>query len=378
MTKIKDFPFIRQIALDSFKLRLKVSSLKSYDKDLNRHLITFSPDDDDIYEEFKQKSKAYDLDGVRFRVGYKENDASCKPRPEDCIYILINSKHLGKNYFDGITKKTIQRIYDFIKKNRIIDCDKSAFYGGTVTDMDFKKDYVMEMNRYEDFLRKIDDMTLLSKKRSEGADAFNGKWNKGRAFSYRETRSYMKAPFFKIYHKGLELLNPGEKGSNAFYQQFLEPLDVKNIIRLEATVKNKTHFDTFHFFNKTNTLKDVLDLSFDEKQLILRRAAKAHLEERDTASKATSKRTIGELNATELFFYSTVKNFYELGYQYFTIVEMLTSNQEYYNGKKRITKTLDKVFDIYLREETPPTESEKAEISNSSEFDIFYDLGLVG
>ncbi len=153
---------------------------------------------------------------------------------------------------------------------------------------------------------------------------------------------------------------------------------MKNIIRLEATVKNGKHLDSFNFFNKKNNLRDVLNLSFDEKQLILRRASKAHLEERETASRARNPKAKSELNSTERFFYSTVKNFYELGYSYSTIVEMLTSDQEYYNGKKRVTKTLDKVFDIYLREETPISESEKAQIFNASEFEIFHDLGLVG
>lgn len=391
-SKIKDFPFIRQIALDSFKLRLKVSDLSYLDPEITDHRLEIQAETGDVVREFKTSAKVYEIDNIKMRIGYKFRDQSSSP-PEDCIYVLINSKQLCFDYFRGITWRTIGKIHKFLIKNNIIQCSFNTFISGRITDIDFKRDYLMDMDKYESMLKTMFSLSKETKKLNQGARPFNEPMNKGIQFSRRESLSYKTAPFMKVYHKGLELMNPGKNGSNIFYNAHLNPMEVGNIIRIEVTVKNKKHFEMFKLKDtssqvlgrlKTNTLRDVLNLSFDEKEVIMSEIAKVHLESTKKTSKGKRKEST-ELKGNDKFMYGMVKHLYETGYSFSEIIDVIIDTQ---GPSRNPTKTekqsrwrfklkAEKIIEIYQEKENPKRREEIELKLLSSEHEILSDLRLV-
>lgn len=411
MIKVHKYPFLKQIELDSFKLRLKVSELQHIDPEIHEHRLEIQAETGNIVDEFKTRAKAYEINRIKMRLAYKERDQSCSP-PEDCVYILINSKQLGSKYFSGISWRTIKDIHGFLISNDIIKCSFDCFVKAKVTDMDFKRDYQMDLPRYISMLDTMKSITKPSPKLGSGYIDFNASMNKGIQFSKRESTSYNTAPFLKIYHKGLELMNTGEKGSNIFYNTFLHPMDVENIIRIEVTVKNKKHFESFKFKKhhkkkggkiildpepemKTNILCDILNLSLEEKSVIISEIAKTHLESVKNANKSKRQITPEEQRKVKLgydsFMYGMVKLLYETGYS-FTEIEkkaidtqlpestegakkLMSHNEKIARG--RMKKKIREIISLYQELEQPITKDEVEMKYIASEYEILSDLRLV-
>lgn len=393
MTKIENFPFIRQIALDSFKLRLKVSDLNYFDPEISDHRLEIQAGTGDIIREFKTSAKVYEIDNIKMRLGYKHRDQSASP-PEDCIYVLINSKQLGFDYFRGITWNTIGRIHKFLQQNNILKCSFTTFISGRVTDMDFKRDYLMEMDTYKSMLKTMFSLAKESKELNKGARRINEKMNQGIQFSKRESYAPKTAPFMKVYHKGLELMNTSKKGSNVFYNAHLNPMNVDDIIRVEVTVKNKYHFELFELKEssspdsrlKTNILRDVLNLTFEEKEVIMSEIAKIHLEHTKNASKAKKPSESDDIKSGyDRFMYEVVKKMYEEGYSFTEIEEWILNTQgpeKFQTGnqnkaRKRIKQMAKKIIGIYQAKEQPKRREEIELKMLTSEHEILSDLRLV-
>ena len=111
-----NIPNLGQCSIDSFKLRIELSNLISYDNTLNESLVTLDAETlSNIEREFKRQSKKYFCDGFSVYASISENVRISKERFSDCLTLLINSKQIGSRYFDGITHKTFFSISHSLK-----------------------------------------------------------------------------------------------------------------------------------------------------------------------------------------------------------------------------------------------------------------------
>lgn len=248
-----------KIAVDSFCLRLPVEKVVIINNLLLDTCILVSVESGEVLQEdIKTNSLKIEEFGIKttyklhpfWNINTRQYDKFCD--------ILINSKILKELYFDGITKSNIRRVYLEILKHKVIKVQPIDFYGGKVYDCDFKTDYTITPEKFNDQTLTFSHMANPKTKRDEGLFRFNKKDNKGIEFGKRTTSSYLGSPYMKFYHKSTEL----KYNSIEFCQKYLgNELTNPDLIdrgRCECTVKNKAHFKSIDEAFENNTLINIL------------------------------------------------------------------------------------------------------------------------
>ena len=268
-----------QIEIDSFKLRIPVSSVEILDDSIKANWILVNEETGMIDgADFKRNGTRFNIDGIKTYFAL-ERQMLKKSGSEEFLIILINSKILRRNYFSGITKKNIKTVYKYLISLQVVDFTFEDFLNGNVTDCDFKKDGNFE----RDFFKKmISDFVYMAKPQKDlgnGCKPFTHGNHLGIQFSRRENTAITTGPFIKFYHKGIEITK-GNNDNKLFYAKYLK--EKKNIdeiltnrIRCEFTIKNKKHFKMFEV--EHTSLKSVLDITQDTKQFMLNSILNAHL-----------------------------------------------------------------------------------------------------
>jgi len=155
---------------------------------------------------------------------------------EQYITLLLNSKHLHKNYFKGITKDTIREIYEYIMSLEVFKCDYKTFVSGRWSDLDICFDFEGTDIEFDVLKKNI----LNSVKKREywferKLKNNNGLWSP----TEREPRknSTPTKPYVKFYSKDLDFRTK----SKLFAQTYLKEEDYENVLRYEVTIKNSEH-----------------------------------------------------------------------------------------------------------------------------------------
>jgi hypothetical protein len=336
---------------DSFKLRLQVSKLEGYDRELSALFETTTTNTDtgesETEAEWKRRAKIYECNKYNYRASFSTNIRVSATEFTDVIIILINSKQLKERYFEGITRKNINVIYKEIIKLGIVDCSLSAFLNGQITDIDFKKDWRLKMDEYKEVIKACEIMTKESPKSDIGCRPFKDKDNYGIQWSVRQSTKYLTNPFLKIYSKDLELMKPTEKeGSNDFYNEYLKGYDIANLKRIETTVKNKKHFESLNLGVPTNSLKDILNLSQESMNKILSISVNAHLSSRIKARTFTDKTNMTpdkRLILNSILGYTT-----ELNWSMPKIESLLLNGIENKFTKSKKKKLINELYNDYI------------------------------
>lgn len=261
-------------SIDSFKLRIELSSLKSYDKDLLEPLKTINSSGEIEKEWLRARKEYHLLDSYSFYASITENVRVDKNRFADCLTVLINSKQIGSRYFEGITKDTIKIAHKKIVELGILDCTLDDFFTyGFPTDIDFKKDHRLPLDEYKELLKVCKIMTTASSSNDKGFRPHK----LGISWSKRESNKYLTNPFTKIYHKSTELIN----NSPEFTTQYLNGIDFSDVFRIETTVKNRSHLKRLKLDLKHFNLKEILSLTTEQKDSIIATAINSHLSPRN-------------------------------------------------------------------------------------------------
>jgi|TARA_R110002051_G_C8722159_1_gene496841 hypothetical protein len=345
MTKISNLGITSK---DSLKLRIPISSLDSFDIALNDVFITTNQTTGEIEKEFKRQSKQYFCDCYSFYVSLS-NVRTSKERFEDCIILLLNSKQLEGRYFEGLTLDSIKVIYNKVIELGILKCDFSTFLGGSATDVDFKKDYQMEMDNYKEIIKGCSLMSKDSNQVDVGKRLHKGESNLGISWSKRETSKYIANPFTKIYHKGLEFISPKDKGgSKEFKDKYLSHIDTSNIIRIETTVKNKRHLESLKLDLKYFTLFDLLSMSVEQNDWVIKSAVNKHLGNRVKVmafKKETELSPKLDFELKALLVCTTESN-----WSLIRAIEYFSNGIENKDTRSRLKKRLTKLYDDYIKE----------------------------
>jgi len=256
--------------VDSFKIRIPYEFITIVNPSLEGQWIAVNTETSEI-DPFVFRKNSYHVNDKGIKVKYAIQEMRLgKGGVEKFLVILINSKTLKEKYLQGITKENIKEVYNYLISQEIAKFSFDDFMKSEVTDVDFKRDIVrsdteMVINSFYSVTNEI--LKQLTKKHLT-------KDNKGIEWSKRSETDSSK-PFFKIYHKGLEL----KKHSVEFYENYIldsEPDDLDYLLRIEFTIKNKAHFKRFEITD--TTLKSILEISQDKRAEMLQSIAKKYLD----------------------------------------------------------------------------------------------------
>jgi hypothetical protein len=177
---------------------------------------------------------------------------------EQRFVIQINSKMLKDRYFEGMRLDNIRLIYDYIIQHKIIEFSYEDFLDGFVYDADLCMDAEATPEVFGKMLSRLNRSINPNKWRK--VNSFNkSSTNIGIEFGKRDSATITN-PFCKFYHKGLELVNkvsPNKKIIGEFNREYLGD-DMYNVVRLEATFKNRDMFKEYGI--PVKSLNDMLSI----------------------------------------------------------------------------------------------------------------------
>ena len=325
-------------SIDSIKYRIPIKYLDGYDAELTDHFITINESTGEIKGDFKTQSKEYKFEGFSIYASIQKQVRISLTDYEDSLIIGLSSKVLQSRYFEGITNQNVGLVYTTIIDAGIMSCTLDMFLSGTPTDVDFKKDYFLELEPYKDILSGCAKMTKPSSNRDKGCSVFKQKDNLGISWSVRTTNRAKTNPYLKIYHKGIELTFK----SNNFRELYLKGVDVSDVIRIETTVKNKDHFKSLDLGLKDFTLGELLELDADAMNKIISTAVNCHLLPRSKVMQFKTDHTITPTNRIHL---NSMLGFFELELSYDRVFSLMSNGIENKVSKSRFKRTLN---DLYL------------------------------
>jgi hypothetical protein len=260
-----------KFSLDSFKIRIPLGKVKVINEALNGTWILVNTTTAEVDETtFKKNCYPVIETGIKTRYAI-ENQITAEQISVPFLTILVNSKTLKQRYFEGITKGNVKEVYNYLMEQRVVSFSYGEFLKGELTDVDFKRD-----TERKSINNLINGLYYVTKEISKDRVRKHvRKDNKGIEWSDRRTADLRK-PFFKVYHKGLELFTH----STEFYNEFVEgenlDCNLDQVTRIEFTVKNKKWFR--HFGINNTSLKAILNISDKKMQGIFEHVISKHLD----------------------------------------------------------------------------------------------------
>jgi hypothetical protein len=232
------------LKIDSAKISIPINYCEILNKDL---IDTFQLDRTNLNTGEQTTTSTYTGEPFILNTDYGtyykiwiENQPSGKGISETFLSILINSKHLGVNYFKGITSATVHLLYENVMQQNVFKCTLNDFLKSRYTDTDIAFD-IQEMTKehFEILKSNIKSSTLYPELWTSTHQPKNsGIWTpktprnvKPRAFATPSK------PYVKFYDKQIDF----ETRSNVFAQHFDLIEQSKNVVRFEATIKNSEH-----------------------------------------------------------------------------------------------------------------------------------------
>jgi len=155
------------------------------------------------------------------------------------LSLLINSKHLGENYFEGITKKTLNILYNNIMEQGIFKCSLNHFLEARYSDTDIAFDFHCNKEHFEVLKHNIKISTLYPERWSSTHKLNNsGIWTPKTPPNIKP-RDFAEPskPYVKFYSKEIDF----KYRSKIFANHFNLIKQAKDLVRFECTIKNYRH-----------------------------------------------------------------------------------------------------------------------------------------
>lgn len=335
------------ISVDSLKIRIPIERVKIIDRLLStQNIIVINGDtgeeiDIEGYDsEFKIRARKIQENGIKTRFAIEKQQTSFKTTAEYLV-ILFNAKLLKERYFEGITSANIDLIYERLIEYKIASFSFSAFLAGECTDVDFKKDITYK----SDFIKLIDALygqTIESRDSGKGARTFKEKKNKGIQFANRNTTKFIRNPYLKVYHKGIEFEYHSVEFMNAYFPVNNYGREYK--VRIETTVKNKDHFRALFGQDVSTELKSILMLSTEQKEKIFKVAANSHFR-----PLLKQQKTITGKKPNDIFILRLINMHMENGLSFEFIKNILLNDISDRHVKSRKKTDLDNLYSEFIK-----------------------------
>jgi len=337
-------------SFDSFKLRFPIEDVEV----LNSHLLSrririeYDEDTGEVISEDVLQSKSlkhnYGLYQIHFAITETFN------RTE--VIVLVNSKLLEHSYLNGITMSNIELVYNKLMQAEVIYLPFESFLYGCVSDIDIKKDITVEsITDFETYTLELERFSRAKKKVGHGVNRPNSATNKGVEWNKRSTATVAN-PFLKVYHKGLESRHGH---NNKFFSHYVDQDTLKNMVRIETTLKNSKHFKAYGI--NSCFLKDFLSLKQSQLREIVSDTIKRNLNERIRTHKPKNSDSMTPSQTVYFNLMSTLTEQLKLSRD--EVISICLQNHKNKQQKSRSKKVVEEVYDLYIDGETYQIEAEK-------------------
>lgn len=258
------------IKVDSAKISIPLHNCEIIHKELQDQFVLYKTNletgEIDLVKEYTGDAFIKQTEyGTYYKI-WIEHQASKIGTSDKFISILVNSKHLGKNYFKGITNETLPELYKNIMSQNIFKCSFDDFKNSRYQDTDIAFDFKCADDHFDILKQNIKASTLYpelwtftSKKNNSGI------WTPSTPANIKP-RDYAtpSKPYIKFYSKEIDFWYK----STAFANYFQLHTEAENVVRFEATLKNAkhkkllkiTHLKTFDQLLNSDLKKIVTDI----------------------------------------------------------------------------------------------------------------------
>lgn len=273
----------------------------------------------------------------------------------DFIQIMITSKLLKSNYFDGINLLNFDEILNYINSDGVINITLENAYNSYVVDIDICKDFKVDLDGFKALKKMLVENVLPEKESLLNSKKINSKDVFGVQYNERHKATPSK-PFAKLYFKSIELKS--EK-TLPFTNRNLEEFEneiLKGIARFEVTVKSSKHKEKLEIIG-VKTLKDLLALENKE----LERVYNLIIQEYYSLTKRENKKT-ERMTPTELMISNLIKYIIKNNKEITTSELIFISNSGAEDKKQKHVikqKTLEILSQINAYKEVKKNDEEK-------------------
>jgi hypothetical protein len=344
--------------IDSFKLRIPYHLVEVIDPKLEGYKTTILDETAEVLREFKDDALKISENGISIRFAIETMPVDGKGNKNTYLTILINSKLLKSRYLEGITKDNIDTVYKEIMSKNVVKFSLQSMFEGFCTDIDFKTDTEINKEGFNELIKYFKSNAKESSDEGVGCRVFKKKDNNGIQFSNRNTTKFKTSPFWKLYHKGIEL----KYNSSDFSETYLKGIDTANRIRFEYAIKNNKHMKSLNI--QSNTLSHLLNLDDATKKRILSETIKIHLEGNMKALKV--KEGIAPMDE---MLHNLIMMQMEEGKSYFKIRDFAISTFTNKVSKSRCKSKLDLIYKNHI-------EGSKEDVSTQELANILDLIGL--
>ena len=327
--------FLGKLSIDSFKIRIPLTGITIIDKNFNVDVHVVNGNDGELLETFKRDSYLFpDKTGISTRYAIQHLNFDQKNKAEYLV-ILINSKVLEGKYFQGIQANTIDDVYNRLISHKVVYFTKDDFLKSEITDVDIKKDILI--SDFDKLLKTLESLTIPHKRSYKGCIPFNRKDNLGIQWSDRR-KGTPTNPYFKVYHKGIELTNKSTIFNETYLNDF--PLtELSKTFRFEFTLKNRKHFKRYGL---NNVLGELINESQEKLNNILGAIVNIHM----TKFIKIKKVPASEFTASEQRTYNAMNMYFKyISKDLETFIEM------YLNGlnERTFRRSKNEIIEVYKK-----------------------------
>ena len=340
------------IRIDSLKLRIPLSLISLKDTSVLNHYIEVNESTGEFNpEEYKLKFKEYLFTTTsKVKIGIERRN-TFQGGNEECLMIYLNSKILRERYFQGLHFDLIKDVYSDLISLNIFDLDFDTFVRSECTDIDFKFDEVMNQDTWNSLLDEFMRLTLQSAELDKGYKRFKPTkqepLNNGLQYNKRATATPSR-PFLKLYWKGGELLSNSLDYYNEHLKHEANEYQVKQIVRIETTIKNKEHAKKLGI--ESTTLLSLLSLTEAEKETMFRKIISKHLVKPNRDIKVERAKDKDKMNPTEQIFYVAIMSLMKTSNMTSTeAIETLLQTIEDKSAKSKKRTALKQIYKAHIQ-----------------------------
>lgn len=258
--------YFNEIKIDSLRLLIPIEKVNIISDSINQNVISINGDSGIVLKEHIQTSKHFIKNGVGIGFAIISLINGRSKQQSQYLAIGFSAKLLEYKYLEGINKDNIRQVYKYIISTKEVEISFNDFLYSKVVDVDFCIDYMLQNTAKE--VCKISHSLTKDEYKIGFCGLFTKSTNIGIQWGDRRKvgKAYKKKQFLKYYSKGLEFFF--KDSTKPFYEKYIKPKidilqDIENWLRVETTIKNKAHFNTYGY--GIDTLFDLLSVKVDER-----------------------------------------------------------------------------------------------------------------
>lgn len=339
--------------IDSTKIRIPFDDCEILNDGILSHYVLVNELTGEVSNtDFKKNCWIGESNGVKCRIAIESVNSALSAKGEPpklgrYITLVITSKMLGTDYFKGITKETLPKVYEYVMGLEVFKCSYDVWQNAMVTDTDICKDFKASFDEMRQLFQLMERSSIPYSKRGVGVRAYiKGENQNGIEWNDRNTTS-LKHPFVKVYSKELDFYGQGiRQDRKEFATTYINQSDCNNTYRVESTVKNRKAFKAYEV---TDTrLCSIADLSQEKMAEIVSKSLKKNTV-RPTRTQTKTKKS--DMTPQERTIYNTLSMIlYNTPYS--IAVQLITEDLPP-SSRVQYTKKYDAVYNKWIKGKEP-------------------------